>query len=474
MTPRERSKVVPIDSIDRQLPQDPDCERAVLGAVLINPDALPRVLGILDESDFFRDGHRLIFAALRRLADSSRAIDLLTAKSALADAGELDRAGGSAYVSSLTDRIPDIANVERYARIVREMSARRRLIVVGNQIMRDAFAGENEAGEIASSNALRLSEFAVTEDKGPQPIGAVVRRMMADFDERVERGEAITGIRSGLPNLDAYTLGFQRGAESIIAARTRVGKTAFANAIALSAAQRGERVLYVELDMPENMLGARLLASLAGLPVVSVRSGVGMDDERLSQLVDATAAMSKLPITLDCSTRDIAKLSAVVRRQARSGGGLDLILVDHIGHVRGGRGEQRYLEIADVSSRLIELAGETNAAVISLVQLQRVAEKEEPQLHHLRESGDLEQDARLVALLDRPALRDEVNEKTGEKIAECEMQIRVAKNEGEAGAVFVAHFDRHRQRVTQEAERRCGEGCSYRPPASGDLWSDRY
>lgn len=452
-------------SDERPMPQNIAAERAVLGSMLIpGTPAYERVVPMLDVTDFATDEHKIIYRAL--LTFEGKGADLLTVRESLKANSKLEKAGGSAYLSGLIDQIPDVANVERYARMVREASLRRRAIVECSRLSAAAYSGE-PISELAANGALLFSDIAASRDDGPRAIRDIAKRTAAELEARIANGHWMTGIATGVSRLDAYTLGLQRGVESIIGARPRVGKTALAIALAMTAADAGHRVMFVQLDMSERMLGNRILAARAGVSSFKIRSGRFLDAEEMQRIAKATAELTKLTDRIITVTeREIAKLVAIIRREAQSNG-LDMVLIDHVGHVQG-RGEKRYLEIGNVSSRLIEVASETNAAIVVLAQLNRDAEERAPSLADLRESGNLEQDARLVVLLDRPSLRDS-------KKPECQLNLLVPKNEGETGTDITAHFNLPIQRVTETADMRCrhcseSDGPSREEPQS--LWDD--
>ena len=212
-------------AIDRPLPQSPDAERAVLGSILINNNAFYRVVGTIDTEDFFKDAHRSIFATMRSLAEQSREIDLLTLKEELARHAQLDHVGGSAYIASLVDGIPDVANVERYARIVKEKSTLRRLIVMGNSVMRAALDAPGEPGDVLNIAVKSLYEIAEGSiDKGFVALDRITRTNMSAIEQLQHAGKLITGIPTGYDRFNEFTSGFQSSDLIIIAARPSMGK----------------------------------------------------------------------------------------------------------------------------------------------------------------------------------------------------------------------------------------------------------
>src|SRR5712691_9396580 len=229
---------VQLDTVlDRPLPQSPDAERAVLGSILMNNHAFYRVIGLVQTEDFFKDAHRAIFATMRQLAEQSREIDALTLKEELARRAQLDGIGGFAYITSLVDGIPDIAHVERYARIVKEKSMLRRLIVMGNSVMRAALDAPGESTEIMSIAERSLYEIAEGSiDKGFVALDRITRQNMAAIEQLQHAGKLITGIPTGYDRFNEFTSGFQAQDLIIIAARPSMGKTSFMMNIAESIA----------------------------------------------------------------------------------------------------------------------------------------------------------------------------------------------------------------------------------------------
>ena len=211
--------------LDKPLPQNPEAERSILGSILINNNAFYRVLGTIDTEDFFKDAHRAIFATMRALAEQSREIDIITLKDELAKHGMLEQVGGSAYISALLDGIPDIANVERYAKIVREKSTLRRLIVMGNSVMRAALDAPNEPGEVLSIAEKSIYEIAEgSTDKGFISLDRITRTNMTAIEQLQHAGKLITGIPTGYDRFNEFTSGFQPQDLIIIAARPSMGK----------------------------------------------------------------------------------------------------------------------------------------------------------------------------------------------------------------------------------------------------------
>ena len=427
--------------LDRPLPQSPDAERAVLGSILINNNAFYRVIGLVDTEDFFKDGHRSIFATMRALAEQSREIDLLTLKEELAKRSQLDQVGGSAYISSLIDGIPDVANVERYARIVREKSMLRRLVVMGNSVMRAALDPPNEPGEVINIAEKSLYEIAEgTIDKGFVTLDRITRQNMTAIEQLQHAGKLLTGIPTGYDRFNEFTSGFQPQDLIIIAARPSMGKTSFmmniAEAIAIpdrsgqprSPQQRLYSVGVFSLEMSKEQIGLRILSSESGVSNHLIRAGM-LSERNWRDLAEASSRLSKAKIYIDDSPGlDIMEMRAKARR-LKMDTGLDMILVDYLQLMSvKGKVESRNQEISQISRGLKAIAKELNVPLISLSQLSRRPEQRtgdhRPQLADLRESGSIEQDADLVAFI----YRDEVYNKDTEEKGIAEIIIAKQRN----------------------------------------------
>jgi len=428
-------------SLDRPLPQSPDSERAVLGSILINPNAFYRVISTVNTEDFFRDAHRTIFAVIRALAEESREIDLLTVKEELARNGLLDQVGGFAYVSSLIDGIPDIANVERYAKIVKEKSTLRRLIVMGNSVMRAALDLPSESSDVLNIAEKSLYEIAEgSTDKGFVALDRITRQNMAAIEQITESGKLLTGLPTGYDRFNEMTSGFQAQDLIILAARPSMGKTSFMMNIAESIAipgkdglprNGGQRLYSVgvfSLEMSKEQIGLRILSSESGVSNHLIRSGM-LSERNWRELAEASARLSKGRIFIDDTpAMDPLEMRAKSRR-LKMEVGLDMIMVDYLQLMSiKGKIESRQQEISQISRGLKVIAKELNLPVLSLSQLSRRPEQRtgdhRPQLSDLRESGSIEQDADVVCFI----YRDEVYNKETEEKGIAEIIISKQRN----------------------------------------------
>jgi replicative DNA helicase len=430
--------VAPVEfALDKPLPQNPEAERSVLGSILIDNGAFYRVIGTIREHDFFKDAHRILFATITRLAEQSREIDLLTLKDELAKKGVLDQIGGAGYVSSLVDGIPDIANVERYARIVKEKSTLRRLILMGNQVMRAALEGPNEPGEVLSIAEKSIYDIAEGNlDRGFATLSSITKANMIAIDKMQHQHGMLTGINTGYDRFNEMTSGFQSSDLVIIASRPSMGKTSFmlnmAEAMAVPDKAGTKEQLYsvgiFSLEMSKEQLGLRLLSSEAGVSNHLIRAGI-LSDKNLRDLTDASGRVGRAKIFIDDTpSLDILEMRAKARR-LRMEHGLDVIMIDYLQLMSvKGRVESRNQEISQISRGLKGIAKELNVPLIALSQLSRRPEQRtgdhRPQLSDLRESGSIEQDADLVCFI----YRDEVYNRETEDKGLAEILVAKQRN----------------------------------------------
>lgn len=428
-------------SIDRAMPQSPDAEKAILGAILINNHVFYRVIGTIDTEDFFKDAHRTIFATMRRMAEQSQEIEPLTLKEELAKHAELDKVGGVSYVSSLVDIVPDVANVERYARIVKEKSMLRRLIVMGNSVMRAAMDSPSEPGDVLNIAEKSLYEIAEgSTDKGFVGLDKITRTNMAAIEQiHSNAGRLVTGLPTGYDRFNEMTSGFQPGDLIILAARPSMGKTSFMMNIAETIAlpgkdghpRAGDRLYSVgvfSLEMSKEQIGLRILSSESGVSNHLIRSGM-LSERNWRELADASARLAKGKIYVDDTPgMDPMEMRAKARR-LKMEMGLDMIMVDYLQLMQvKGKIESRQQEVSQISRSLKAIAKELGVPMLSLSQLSRRSEQRtgdhRPQLSDLRESGSIEQDADLVAFI----YRDEVYNKDTEEKGIAEIIIAKQRN----------------------------------------------
>jgi replicative DNA helicase len=395
-------------SIERPLPHNLEAERSILGAVLLDNHSLNAAVEKLRSEDFFLPQHRQIFQRMIQLAEHQQAIDVVTLMDDLARRGELESAGGVAYLSQLADGLPRATNVEHYARIVKEKSVLRNLAFSAAAIQEQALAGGDDADVILDRAESTI--FQIAEDRVRAGLLGV-KELVRDNFERLERifseGRRITGLATGYPGLDNETAGLQPSELVILAARPSMGKTALALNIAENVAVRNrEPVAVFSLEMSKESLLLRMLASEARVDAHKFRTGhMGRDD--WNKITRALTSLGDAPLWIDDSASStVLEMGAKARRLKRDRG-LSLMIVDYLQLVvptNTGRGTNRQEEVSSISRALKGLAKELKVPIVVLSQLTRAPEREErkPQLSDLRESGAIEQDADVVLFINRP------------------------------------------------------------------------
>jgi replicative DNA helicase len=394
-------------TLEQPLPHNLEAERSVLGAILLDNHQINITLEVLGASDFFLDQNRRIFERMVDLDGAHKAIDSVTLMEELDRHGELDAAGGAAYIGSLLDGVPSVTNVEHYARIVKEKSMLRNLAHAAHNIQQSALAGDDEADAIldrAESSILQLAEERIRAGF----IG--VKQLVRDSFERLEKifteGRRITGLPTGYQQLDNLTSGLQPSELIILAARPSMGKTALALNLAENVALRtGEPVAVFSLEMSKESLLLRLLASHARIDAHKFRTGhLGKEDWR--RITESLSELGEAPLWIDdTGSATVLEMSAKARRLKKDKG-LSLVVVDYLQLITArGRFSNRNEEVSSISRSLKALAKELQVPVLVLSQLTRAPEREErrPQLADLRESGAIEQDADVVMFIYRPA-----------------------------------------------------------------------
>jgi replicative DNA helicase len=433
-------------SIERPLPHSLEAERSILGAVLLDNHSLNAAVEKLRSEDFFLPQHRQIFQRMIQLAEHQQAIDVVTLMDDLARRGELDSAGGVAYLSQLADGLPRATNVEHYARIVKEKSVLRNLAYSAAAIQEQALAAGDDADVILDRAESTI--FQIAEDRVRAGLIGV-KELVRDNFERLERifseGRRITGLATGYPGLDNETAGLQPSELVILAARPSMGKTALALNIAENVAVRNrEPVAVFSLEMSKESLLLRMLASEARVDAHKFRTGhMGRDD--WNKITRALTSLGDAPLWIDDSASStVLEMGAKARRLKRDRG-LSLMIVDYLQLVvptNTGRGTNRQEEVSSISRALKGLAKELKVPVVVLSQLTRAPEREErkPQLSDLRESGAIEQDADVVLFINRPNFyKTDLPE---EDRAKAELIIAKQRN-GPTGSLNFVFLARH-------------------------------
>lgn len=402
------------DSVfDRQPPFSERAETAVLGGMLIDRDAVTRVIEVLSDGMMYREGNRRVYRAMIRLFERGDVIDVITIAEELKKTGELESSGGLDYLSRLVDAVPTAANIEYHANIVREKALLRRLVEQASQIIRDVYdQGELQVEEILDQAEARI--FQVAESHKRQGFVWIKEILWETFEhiERLQESESgITGVATGFVDLDRMTTGLQKGDLCIIAARPSMGKTAFAlNVAAEAAIKHHHPVAIFSLEMSSHQLVQRLLCSEGRIDAQKLRRG-RLSPEEHQRLGAAAGHLNTAPIWIDDQPgSNVLEIRAKARRiqsDLRSDGkDLGMLVIDYMQLMSGtGQSESRVQEVSQISRGLKALARELEVPVIALSQLSRGPEQrtdKRPMLSDLRESGSIEQDADVVMFLFRP------------------------------------------------------------------------
>jgi len=390
-------------------PQATDLEVAVLGALMLERDALTEVIDILSPDSFYVEAHQKIYASIQRLFEGGHPVDLLTVTQELKKAGDLEMVGGAFFVSELTNKISSSAHAEYHARIISQKYIQRELIKVSSEIIKDAYEDTTDVFELldkAEKNLFGIAEKNLRQ--GGENMQSIVKKAIKSIDELRNQEEGLTGVPSGFVNLDRVTSGWQKSDLVILAARPAMGKTAFVLSVARNAAvDFNKGVAVFSLEMSSVQLVNRLIASETQIPMEKLKKGqlAGHEWEQLNSRV---GRLSESPLFIDDTPAlNIFELRAKCRR-LKSQHDIQMIIIDYLQLMSGGDSAKgnREQEIAAISRGLKMIAKELEVPVIALSQLSRAVETrggdKRPMLSDLRESGSIEQDADMVIFLYRP------------------------------------------------------------------------
>ncbi|MBD7916214.1 replicative DNA helicase [Clostridium sp. Sa3CUN1] len=429
--------------IMRSLPQSLEAEQSVIGAMIIDKSAIAKALEKLKDEDFYRDGHKVIFKAIREMFSKDMAVDLVTLLEYLKSTDMLEKAGGVTYISEVSSNILTTANLEAYIKIVEEKSTLRKLIKSATSIIEESYNKQDKVEEVLDLAQKKIFDLAEKQGSNDyESLANVLERGFLEIERLFNNKGSITGVGSGIRDLDAKTSGFQKGDMVLIAARPSMGKTTFSLNIAEHAALReGKSVVIFSLEMSKEQLAYKLLCSEANVDMLKLRTG-NLDDDDWERIARATGPLSKAKIYID----DTAGLSVMEMRskcrKIKMEHGIDMILIDYLQLMSGSSGsESRQQEVSEISRSIKALAKEMECPVIALSQLSRAPEQRadhRPMLSDLRESGSIEQDADVVMFL----YRDEYyNKETEDKnIGEC---IIAKQRNGPVGTVKMAWIGAH-------------------------------
>ena len=435
----------------RVYPHNIEAERAVLGGILIENEAINRALEFVKDVDFYLERHRKIFGRMIAMFQENRPIDMLLLADSFRQEGLLEEIGGLTYLSSLTDAVPLTTNISQYAQIVAEKAVLRRLLEVTQDISERVLEGQGNTRELLDHAEQTI--FQVAESKARQsltPMSEVIQSAFTHIERLYDRQEEVTGVPTGFERLDQMLAGFQGSDLIITAARPSMGKTAFALNVAANAALRANvPVAFFSLEMSKEQLAVRLLCSESRVDASKVRTGrLGEDDWAL--LARGAEKLYDAPIYID-DTPGINVLDVRAKcRRLRAERGLGMVMIDYLQLMSGvGKLNSREQEISQISRSLKGLAKELHIPVIALSQLNRSLESrtdKRPMMSDLRESGAIEQDADVILFIYRDAVykRKEGAEDhlTLEERRHAEIIIGKQRN-GPIGTVELAYIGEH-------------------------------
>ena len=439
-------------------PHSIEAERAVLGAILLNKDAFDAVSSIVKAEDFYSDNHRVIYEAIASIVGKNQRADYVLLSEELKKSQKLEAVGGILYLTNLTTDIVDVYNVEDHAKIVRDKAHLRKLIHVANAVESMAYREEEETEDIVNRAEQMVLDVSGTT-KGESSFSAMRDGVYETIDRinELQRHKGIlTGVSTGFKDLDNLTSGLQKSDLILVAARPSMGKTAFTLNIAQNVAMKSKKnVAFFSLEMSKTQLVARVLAAVAGINSGRIRNGQ-LSQEDWGKAISALNDLAEAPLYIDDTSGLTPQLmKKKLRRLIQEHGELGLVVVDYIQLMENGgkkMADNRQQEVSAISRQLKIMAREFNVPLIALSQLSRGVESradKTPMLSDLRESGSLEQDADIVACLNRENYQDTEDTSDG---VETQVIIRKHRN-GELGIVklwFEGAYTRFRDLAYRE------------------------
>lgn len=415
-----------------RLPYSPEAEQAVLGAILMDAEVLPRVTEILPSSEYFYIAtHRTVYSVMMRLFTEGRPVDFVTVLEELKRDPSFDEATGKTYLIQMAQSCPAISNIESYAYLVRDKHDVRALIVAANEIIEDSADGELEPGMLIDSAEQKIYDIRRGKDiQGLQRIDEVLFQTFDRLDMLSRDDDTVKPVSTGIGELDSVITGLNRSDLILLAARPGMGKTSFALNIARNVAAAKKTVAFFSLEMTKEQLASRLLSAEALVGGTKLRTG-RLSPEEWKRLIGAGDVLKNTELYLDDTPGiTVPEIKAKLRRLH----GVDLVVIDYLQLMSTGRrNDNRVQEISEITRNLKILAKEINVPVICLSQLSRASEQRQdhrPQLSDLRDSGSIEQDADIVLFLyregyyDREKGAETVNAAVDQNSGEC----IVAKN----------------------------------------------
>ena len=422
----------------RSLPQNIEAEQSVIGSMIIDKASIAQAAEVLKAEDFYRDSHRVIFAAIVELFQKDLPIDLVTLIEHLRASEKLEAAGGITHITQISDSVPTTAHLQSYIKIVEEKAMLRKLIRASTEVIEDCYARQNEVEGVLDSAEKKIFDIAEKKSSNDfEPISAVLERGFLEIERLFNNKGQFSGVESGFRDLDAKTTGFQKGDMILVAARPSMGKTTFSlNLCEHAALKCGKSVVIFSLEMSKEQLAYKLLCSQASVDFQKIRTG-NLDDKDWENIARVSGPLAAAKIYIDDTAGVTVMEMRSKCRRIKMEYGIDLIMIDYLQLMSGSSGtDNRQQEVSEISRSIKALAKEMQCPVIALSQLSRAPEQRadhRPMLSDLRESGSIEQDADVVMFL----YRDEYYNKETEEKNVGEVIIAKQRN-GPVGTVKLA------------------------------------
>ncbi|MCW1311468.1 MAG: replicative DNA helicase [Candidatus Aenigmatarchaeota archaeon] len=432
------------EEIFKILPHNIEVEEALIGSLLIDPEAIYKVIDILSPDDFYKPSHKIIYLAILNLFEKREAIDIITVTNRLKEIGELENIGGPGYLMELINKTPSVMNVVNYAKIIKDKKARRDLIQISQEIQNKAYEEEKSPEELLDE--IESKVFTIAEKVYPHelnPISSFLEEAYQRIENLHTQERKLRGVPTGFPLLDEYLGGFQKSDLIILASRPSLGKTAFALTIARNLAiNENIPVAIFSIEMSKDQVIDRLIAGEAGVSLWRLRTGKLMYEGEINELASISDALDKLnqaPIYIDDTpSLNTLQIRTMTRKLKHQIGDIGLIIIDYLQLLRSHKNyDSRVQEITEISRSLKDLARELNVPILAISQLSRAPEQrisQIPKLSDLRESGSLEQDADVVLFIHRP-------KEVGQIIPSNQADIIIAKQRNGPLGVVTLYFD---------------------------------
>ena len=424
--------------VSQQIPHDSEAEKAVLGAIFIDPEAIADASAVVQPEDFYERVNRLIFQAMLDLSDRGDAIDPLTLQDELTKKNQLDDIGGIAYISQLALSTPTAEHITYYAQIVHRKSLLRRLISASQKIISNAMDGSDDVTDILDNAESEIMNVSSENNTGGfRVIKDIINSTVEDINNIPDDGNMVTGLPTGFSELDKMTTGFHDDELIIVAARPGVGKTSFAlNVAQFVGLHTDKTVAMFSLEMSGEQLVQRMLASEGLIDSQHLRTGQ-LDEEEWKKLIVASGSLANTSIYIDDTPGiKMSEIRAKSRRLAKEKGNLGLIVIDYLQLIEGPKSESRQQEVSAISRQLKKLAKELHVPVIALSQLSRSVEQRQdkrPVLSDIRESGSIEQDADIVSFLYR---EDYYRDKEDDGESDADKEVGAEDDNGEVEVII--------------------------------------